>query len=410
MDYYFLLVEFSVFILVVYAFAKKVQLSIIYLPLIIFSIETINTIVDPLIWYGIIFIFIVLYVVNNYNFILKNITAILLIIYFTILFFMSDDMARTITFYTKCVIWFVCLPLIIMIYEKYDRDIVMKEINFVSLSILILYCTNVLFATLTGYSPREMYADTWWIKFGNMFATNFNILPVALFGFLYTTKIKNKVLLTSMTLLFLFMIIVPFRRSVLIALAIVLLCLVFYNIKYNSYVNILMYLSTIIVLVSIMLIFTNVFQIINERVEKRNIQERGFVELEESRFLEYQIIFADMFIYKDYSPIFGYGFFDSWGNYGRGVFGKERSLHADLTSIAHTGGLLAVLLYLLMIYHAKIYVYKKSMHQDKYIILLFFILTLIVFTITGRYTETGYKIMLFLILFIPLCEQNNGDE
>src|SRR5690606_19079263 len=90
---------------------------------------------------------------------------------------------------------------------------------------------------------------------------------------------------------------------------------------------------------------TSFLDLFSERYELRDLDNRELGE--EKRFLEYELIYSDMFVYQDYSPWLGYGLFDSGGNYGKGILGT-RTLHADITSILHSFGFIGLTLYLLM--------------------------------------------------------------
>ena len=101
--------------------------------------------------------------------------------------------------------------------------------------------------------------------------------------------------------------------------------------------------------------------------------------------------------------------FNSSKNYGKGVF-ELRTLHGDLPSIAHSSGILGLVLYLLMI----ITVFKTTLNAassaiDRSII-FFSAVVLLVFTITGRFTEGGSMLLIFLVLMLPLAQKDNETQ
>jgi hypothetical protein len=125
--------------------------------------------------------------------------------------------------------------------------------------------------------------------------------------------------------------------------------------------------------------------------------------VEEKRFIEYSLLYDDMFVYEAYSPWFGFELFNSAGNYGKG-FLDDRSLHGDIPNLLHSSGLVGVTLYLLMIgtvFRRAISAAKK--YQDK-LIILFCTVSFLVYTVTGRYTEVAATLLLFLVLMLPLAK------
>ena len=150
---------------------------------------------------------------------------------------------------------------------------------------------------------------------------------------------------------------------------------------------------------------TSFMDLFKERYELRNLDDRALEE--EGRFLEYQLLYEDMFIHNDYSPWFGYELFNSEGNYGRQIF-EMRSLHADLASIAHSSGLIGVLLYLLMVLTVFLKSFRAAISNTDKIVFFFCAVVFGLFTITGRFTELDSMLLLFLTLQLPLA--NESDE
>jgi hypothetical protein len=142
---------------------------------------------------------------------------------------------------------------------------------------------------------------------------------------------------------------------------------------------------------------------LEERYALRNLDERELGE--EKRFFEYDLIYKDMFIYNAYSPIYGFEPFNSSGNYGKGIF-ETRTLHADLPNIAHSSGLLGLLLYLLMVKTAFMQSFKATSSLSDKLIVFFCAIAFITFTLSGRYTETGSMMLLYLILMLPLANDS----
>lgn len=152
---------------------------------------------------------------------------------------------------------------------------------------------------------------------------------------------------------------------------------------------------------------TDFFSEFKERVELRKLDERELTE--EKRFIEYTLLYDDMFVYHAYSPWFGYELFNSAGNYGKGVL-AERSLHGDIPNIIHSSGLLGVTLYLLMIATAFFQSIRAAKHYQEKLIVLFCAITFAVYTVTGRYTEIASSLFLMLLLMQPLAAHESEVE
>jgi cell division protein FtsW (lipid II flippase) len=152
---------------------------------------------------------------------------------------------------------------------------------------------------------------------------------------------------------------------------------------------------------------TNFLQSFKERVEQRKLDERDLAE--EKRFIEYSLLYDDMFVYHAYSPWFGYELFNSGGNYGKGVL-AERSLHGDIPNLLHSSGVIGVLLYLFMVGTAFWQAIKAAKRYQDKLIVLFCALSFLVYTVTGRYTEVAATGLLFLVLMLPLAKQETPLE
>ena len=161
-------------------------------------------------------------------------------------------------------------------------------------------------------------------------------------------------------------------------------------------------------LVSLVVIYnTGFYEIFIERLEARKLDEKELDE--EQRYSEILMVYKDLFVTYDYSPWFGYGLFDSKGNYGKGAFG-DRSLHTDLTTIIHSSGLIGLILYLLMIFTIFYLVWRKTKSKNDYYQFFFIAISFATYFMTGRYTNTSSLILLFLILALPICKNEKVLE
>lgn len=164
------------------------------------------------------------------------------------------------------------------------------------------------------------------------------------------------------------------------------------------------FLGSLVVLIGLLVYSgTNVGSEFKERYELRQLNDR---ELEgEQRFAEYELVYKDMFVYNYYSPLIGFDMFNSAGNYGKGVF-EMRTLHGDVPGIVHSSGIIGLVLYFLMIVTG----FRSSLAAavsvvDKMLI-FFSAVALVVFTITGRFTEGASMLLIFLVLGLPLAQKD----
>ena len=402
MGLFFLCLEIFLYGFAIYAFANKKDLALIYLPVLLFTHIIINAVVPASVFYATITLIILRVLVRHGHFYRYNIFAVLIAFYYLFLIPGSSDLELIRPFVFAVFWFFLSLPLINTIYQKYEREVIFKELTQAAFLILGLFIVNVLVSTAFKYSPQAMYGITSGLLYGNIYAADFNILPVAVFILtLGLMQKKNALYFLVLVVAFAF-IMLTLRRSVMgqsiagVVFAFIV-SMAQQNIKKVFFVGLLTFFVGFVIYANTE--FMSVFQ---ERYELRNLEDRALEE--EARFLEYDLIYKDMFIYRDYSPWFGYELFNSWGNYGRGILG-ERSLHSDITNIIHSSGLLGLLLYFLMVATAFLQSFRKAATRRDKIIVLFCGMTFGVFTTTGRYTETGYMLLLFLLLLLPLAKE-----
>src|SRR5690606_8584558 len=82
-----------------------------------------------------------------------------------------------------------------------------------------------------------------------------------------------------------------------------------------------------------------------------------------------------------------------------------RTLHADITSILHSYGLIGLALYLLIFLIAFKQAYSYSNSRTDTLIVAFCAIVFVVYTITGRYTNIGNFVLLTLLLMLPLTKK-----
>jgi hypothetical protein len=406
MSVYLLLLELFFFFFTVYIVVRKEELSLIYLPVLFFSRNVFVPSTRAIFWYMILVGIMGYIIFKNRGFSKYNPYAIMLVIYFTALFYLSSDMTSTRTGYIQCAVLFLSLPLIQNIYKKYDRASIENEIYKVSVIILLIFLSNVILSSLTGYTgarDRTMYGLTG-ILYGNLRVADLNILPFALFFVLYRLSARYSTTDLIISVITFSSLVLSMRRSIMVAATaasgIFLLMLLLQRNKSNAIVT--TYALAVVVIIAIM--STDVLDIFKDRYEHRRLDEREFVNVEESRFIEYELIYYDMFIDNAYSPWFGFELLNSPGNYGNGIFG-DRSLHSDLPVIIHSSGIIGLMLYLLMIFRAYAVSFKFSKNSNDRLVLLFCFVALIIFSLTGRFTHADYMIMMFLFVLLPVSSE-----
>jgi O-Antigen ligase len=402
MSLFFLFLEAFIYGFALYLLVVKKDLAIIYLPVIFFTQTVITPAAPAVVYYATVTFLLATLLYRNSFFFLNNIYALLIAIYFLLLVPKSSDL-ELIRPFVFGVIWlFLSLPLISSIYRKFTRDQVFQELTHAATLILVIFIANVGVSSLYKYSPHSMYGITSGILFGNLYAANFNILPIAVFISALSLMKKRSTFQFLILIIALAFIMLTLRRSVMgLSMAGVifafLISLAQKNVKKVVLIGGLSILTGFIILSN-----TGFMSAFNERYELRDLDNRELEE--EKRFEEYELILKDMFVYGDYSPWFGFELFNSWGNYGRGSF-AARSLHSDIPNITHSSGLLGLALYLLMIGTAFRQSYRMAGSNTEKLIILFCAITFLAFTTTGRYTETAYMLLLFLLLLLPVTAE-----
>jgi hypothetical protein len=389
----------------VYLIFKKNDLGIFYIPLLFFADKIIGVHNPAYIYYGTLSLIIFFLIIRNGFFFRNNIWALLLIVYFLILLNKSNDLGL-IRPYVFSVIWlFILIPLIPQIYNKYSAEVVFKELSNASFLILVLFIVNALVATVYKFAPTEMYGITSGLLFGNLWAAAFNTLSMALFVVFLKGVSERKLLYVVVAVVSFFFIMLTLRRTVmgLSALGAVIGLLTMMTQQKAKMV----FLTGGLIVVIGYLIYDNTgfMQEFRERVELRKLDERELAE--EKRFIEYALLYNDMFVYNTYSPWFGYELFNSGGNYGKGVL-AERSLHGDIPNLLHSSGLIGVAMYLLMVATAFWQAIRAAVRYQHKLIVLFCAISFLVYTVSGRYTEVAATLLLFLVLMLPLAKNENA--
>lgn len=408
MHSFFLLVELVfIFAFALYLVYAKKELAIIYLPVIFFARVLIVSSVSASAYYFTTTFIILLLISKNPFFYRNNLFSILLILYFLLLLPLSSDLVLIRPFLFSVLWLFALIPLIVSVYQKYSREILFKELVNAAFIILSLFIANTAISTFYKYSPNEMYGITSGLLYGNLWGASFNVLAIALFIILLKILEKRKLIYVLLFVVAFCFVVLTLRRSVILLSAFGLVIGFLSLVMQRKAKMILAFGSVAFILGYLVISNTEFLAEFNERVELRKLDERNLEE--EQRFTEYRLLYEDMFVYHMYSPWFGFELFNSWGNYGRGVF-DQRSLHGDLTSIAHSSGILGVFLYLSMAATAFRQALKAAAYHADKLVVLFCAVAFVMYTITGRYTQIDAMVFLFLVLLLPLSQSETQSE
>jgi hypothetical protein len=390
-----------------YIILKKKEMAIFYLP-VLFFVDTVidNHPITAFAYYGVISFIIIQLISKNSSFLKNNYFALYLVVYFLLLMTRSKDL-EIIRGYLFNVMWFfILLPLIPSIYKKFSREIVFRELANAAFIILAIFIANALASTYFHYNPYAMYGITSGVLFGNMYATDFNILAVAIFILLLWCLNNRNYVFLAVLVISLAFVSLSLRRSVMgISAMAAGIAAVLYLSKNPK--KILLFSIAAFAIGFVVAVKTNFIATMQERIELRNLEERNINE--EARYFEYRLLYDDFFRYKRYSPLIGFDLFNSPGNYGGGKF-YDRSLHGDLTSIAHSSGFIGLALYLLMIFTAFNSAWKEADSKTDKLIVAFCAFTFLTFLLTGRFTQVGFMLLVFLVAKLPIAKPKEVEE
>ena len=405
MSYFFLLLEIFIYGFAFFIFVKKKELALVYLPVLIFSYTVITPLIPIYFFYGTLSLLRFSLIGKNAFFYRNNLFAIILFVYFFVLLSRSAHLAEMKwALFFSVILLFLLIPLVIEIYKKHSQEAIFNELSTSAFIILAIFVANVLASTIFRYSSFFFYGITKGILYGNLSATDFNIISIAIFIVVLKLLTKKNLVYLAVGLASLAFVMLSMRRSVMIVsvlgIGTGMLILII-----NGKLKKIFLIGVIAVLIGVPVVLNSgMASTFEERYELRDLEDRDIGE--EKRFIEYELLYNDMFVYGRYSPWLGFELFNSWGNYGNRLF-EQRSLHSDLTSITHSSGLIGVTLYLLMMITAFVQAYKAAKKNTGMPLVLFCSAALMMYTTTGRYTELGSMLLLFLVLYLPMAINKN---
>jgi hypothetical protein len=294
------------------------------------------------------------------------------------------------------------------LYKKYPKKIIIRELKRMCFALLTLFVVNSIVSTAYGYYPQPMYGIISGISYGHLYGSSFNVIPIVLFALLIFNINNNRSILTFIIGMITFVLLmVSMRRSVVFVTLIGICIFSSYLLKQKQVGKV-----TLLLIISIAVVVSATFLGMDkqflDRFESR-FHNQQIVSTDEGRFQDFILIYEDLFVFDRYDKIFGYEFFNAPGNYGLGINGS-RNLHADIPLILHASGIAGLSLFLLMIISSFIYSWRFCVSvMDKYIY-FFCMIAFIVFSFTGRITQTSYAISIFLILMLPIANKSRYEE
>jgi hypothetical protein len=402
MKLYFLIVEVFSFLLMLYVVLNKRQLSVVYLPVFYFSMEIIDPILPALISYFFIAFLIFYFFIFNLPFMTKNFFSVIILGYFSVLLINVTDINMIRPFFFGVLVLFLLIGILPEIYKKYNQDVVSNEVNRACFLILTLFVSNTVFSTIYNFNPHLMYGISSGVVFGNLIHADFHILPLALYILLKSAIREKNIIFYTTFFLALILTLLTFRRTVMVLSLIGSLLVI---IEMVSFENIRKMTTLILVFGILGLVVvkqTGFLDIFWERYQLRNLENRDLES--ELRYVELGLVYEDLFIHYDYSPWFGYGLFQLSGkNYGKGILG-DRPIHTDLMALIHSSGIIGLSLYIFMVGYAFLSVWVRTHGRENFIQYFYVLLVFMVFFATGRYTNIGSSLIIYIVLFLPIAK------
>lgn len=405
MENFFLFLELMIPLAGGFLILKKGSLAIVYMPLLFFArtlFEQTKYVPGSLYYYYFTAL-LIYFAFFNLRFFQRNIFANLLIFYFFILLFFVDDF-KSIEWQFLNTLWlFVGISLIPEILKNHTRATVSKEISNMAFLLMSLFVVNVMFSTYYNYNPYAIYGISSGILFGKMSSDIYNIFPFALFVIFRKGVKENNIYFLALYLVSIFLVLLTMRRSVMALSLLGTLLVLVELVKFKELKNLFLY-SFIIGLTFLVVISRTTFldQFV-ERFEQRGISEKKLEE--EGRLMEFGLLYKDFFVYEDYDFLFGFGLFQSHGNYGKKIFG-DRSLHTDFAVLMHGSGVIGLILYVLMFGLSFFQIFRNSKSRGDYIQFVFLTICFLVFFINGRFTTVSATLFMLLIFNLPFAKSN----
>lgn len=393
----------------IFFLVKKKELAVIYLPFLFYTRELIEEpVIRAVIWYLIVLLFFGLAASRVNLFRCLNLFAVILWGYLTSLFILSGNMADTrANYFAISCLLFACI-IVPNLFIKERRETIANEVNLMATLVISIFILNALISTLAGYNPNPMYGRTTGVLYGNTGANGFMLIPLVLFVYM-TYNLRNpSIFRLLIALLALGLVLLSLRRTACLVAIVALVAFLYILARQENAKQVAVVGGATLGILVVSVLFTGFREQFLERYDAR-FEDDALIEADAGRFTDHVMVYEDIFVHDRYSSLFGYGFFDSPGNYGGGVHGS-RTLHPDMPVIVHASGIIGLALYL----GTWVTVFRNSYASiggayDRGLFLFCFA-TFVVFTTSGRITETSYAIGMILLLYIPVCRSKNVEN
>jgi O-antigen ligase len=288
------------------------------------------------------------------------------------------------------------------IFKNYDREEVFKEISFVSLLILLFFTANTFLSTILKYYPDNQYHFSSGISFGHVGISLYGIFPLVIYLVFRRGLLEKNLFYLLVSVTALFLVFLTLRRSAMLLSVLACLCVMVELLNFKQFKQFALYILFFGIISSVVFFSTGFSDQLMERYEKRNLNERDLEE--ELRYLEFGLVYNDLFVFYDYDPWFGFGIFSSHGNYGKKAFGN-RPLHSDINYFIHGLGFVGLFLYVitmsLIFYHA----WQKCQSKGDKIMFCFILFYFLFSFLIGWSKRPLTPVMLFMILSLPYARQ-----
>jgi hypothetical protein len=405
MKLYFQLLDYLIPLLAIYFVFRKGTLSIVYVPFLYFAIKAIEK-SNFVALYNVLFVGLLFYYIFfHLPFVKRNIFSIILVIYYFVLLADISDFREVKSDIINTAWIFLCIPLIPEVFKNYSREKVFDELSKSAFLIMALYVFNALISTALGYYPEgKGYGFTSGISFGNLALSIYNVLPLAIYIILRKGFRDKNIWYLGLYLVSIFLVFLTLRRTIMVMSVIATLFLMFELLNLKQLKEFIIYGLIISIVGTIVILNTGFVEEISERAKQRNLEDRDIES--EGRYLEYGLIYKDLFVYYDYSPWFGYGPFDRGGNYGKNIFG-DRPLHTEFAHYVHSSGFLGLTLYVMMVSLAFFTVWKCSFTKEDKFQLLFLLFYFSAHFLLGWSRILIPAVMFFSILNLPMAKINS---
>lgn len=395
MQYFLLLVDFSLPVLMLFWVLRKGSVSIVYVPFVYFAFRALEDSKILIVYHMLFSALLVYYVCYNLPFFKKNIFYIFLMALF--LFQLREFVDwKALRMPLIGLFWtFTIIPLAPEICRKYSKEHLFRELSMAGFLILTFFVLNSMLSTLFKYYPENQYGFSSGISFGNLDISEYGVLPLAVFLVFRNGILGKKLLYLGVGMAALFLLFLTMRRMVMLLALIGVFIALVELVTFKQIKQLVFYVLFFGVVAGVIIHSTGFSQQLLERFEKRGLGGRDLES--EGRFLELGLVYKDLFIYYDYDPIFGFGVLASGGNYGKRILGK-RPLHTDLTYYIHGFGFIGLSVYLLMVGLVMLRAYQRVNSRGDYAQFAFALVYFVAFFLVGSPKVPMSPILLFMLI------------